>query len=53
MNGILYWAEELLSTTNAITSAPVDGSARMVKSKSNPCHPQLIQVFQDGKIIYM
>lgn len=50
MNGILHWAEELLSTTNAITTAPVDGIARMVKSKSNPCRPHLVQVFQDGKV---
>ena len=53
MNGILYWAEELLSTTNAITMAPVDGLARMVKSKLNPCRPHLVQVFQDGKVIYI
>ena len=41
----------VLSTTNAITTAPIDSSlARMVKSKSNPCHPHLVQMFQDGKV---
>ena len=35
MNGILCRAEELVSTGNAITTAAVKGTARMVKSKSN------------------
>ena len=30
--------------------APVEGTARMVKSKSNPSRPHLVQVFQDGKV---
>ena len=39
MNGILCRAEELVSTGNAITTAAVKGTVRMVKSKSNPAHP--------------
>ena len=50
LNGILRRAEELVATTNTITTAPVDGTARMVKSKSNPSRPHLVQVFQDGKV---
>ena len=37
-------------TTNAITTATVDGTARKVKSKSNPSRPHLVQVFQDGRV---
>jgi len=51
MNGILRRAEELVTVDNAITTAPVEGTARMVKSKSNPSHPHLVQLFQDGKVI--
>ena len=50
MNGTLQGAGEILSTTNAITTAPIDSLARIVQSKSNPCHPYLVQVFQDGKV---
>ena len=49
---MLHRAEELITMDNAITMVPVEGSARMVKSKSNPSRPCLVQVFQDGKAIY-
>jgi len=51
VNGILRRAEELVTAENAITTAPVEGTTRMVKSKSNPSYPNLVQVFQDGKVI--
>ena len=50
INGILLRAEEMITT--AITTVPVESIARMVKSKSNPFHLRLMQVFQDGKAIY-
>ena len=39
---ILEKAEELLADSTAITAAPLQGEARMVKSKSNPSHPHLV-----------
>lgn len=48
MKSILRRAEELITMDNAITTAPVEGTARMVKSIS--C-PHLAQIFQDGKVI--
>ena len=37
---------------NAITTVPVEGTTQIVKNKSNPSRPHLVQVFQDGKVIY-
>jgi len=31
--------------------APVDGKARMVKSKSKPCWPHLVQVLSRGEVV--
>jgi len=41
MNGILRRAEELVTADNAITTAPVEGTTRAVKTKSNPSYPHL------------
>ena len=43
-------AEELLADVHAITAAPLEGVARMVKSKSNPSRPHLVKVTIGGKI---
>jgi len=48
IDGIL---DELLSSSNAIITTPVEGVARMVKSKSHPCRPHLVQVYQNGKAV--
>ena len=44
-------ATELWADPQAITAAPVEGVARMVKSKSTPSRPHLVQVFKGAKII--
>lgn len=51
LNNILQKAEELISSSNTITTAPVEGVARMVRSKSHPCRPHLVQVYQNGKTV--
>lgn len=51
INSILQKAEELISNSNAITTAPVEGVARMVKSTSHPSRPHLVQVYQNGKAV--
>ena len=49
MNDILSREEELVTADNAITSAKVEGTARMVKIKSNPSHPHLVRCFKMPK----
>lgn len=44
-------AEEFLCDACTITTAPVDGKARMVKSKSKPCQPHLVQALSGGKVV--
>ena len=44
-------AEELLADSTAITAAPLQGEARMVKSKSNPSRPHLVQVVKGAKLV--
>ena len=45
-------AEDLMASPNTITAAPVKGVVgRMVKSKSNPCRPYLVQVYKTGKAV--
>ena len=52
IQNILQKAEDLLASPNAITAAPVEGMmTRMVKSKSNPCRPHLVQVHTNGKVV--
>ena len=52
IQNILKKAEDLLASPNAITAAPVEGVVgRMVKSKSNPCRPHLVQVYKTGKVV--
>ena len=51
IHSILQKAEELISSSNAITTAPVEGVARMVKSTSHPSQPHLVQVYQNGKTV--
>ena len=43
-------AEEFLCDARTITTTPVDGKARMVKSKSKPYQPHLVQVLSGGKV---
>ena len=50
LENILEKATEILRDKNAITCAPVEGIARMVKSKSNPTRPHIVQVLKKGKI---
>ena len=51
IQNILQKAEDLLASPNAITTAPVEGVARMVKNKSNPYRPHLVQVHKKGKVV--
>ena len=51
ISGIWEKAEVLLRDPSAITKAPVDGEARMVRSYSQPCRPHLVQILKDGKIV--
>ena len=51
IHSILQKAEELISSSNATTTAPVEGVARMVKSTSHPSRPHLAQVYQNGKTV--
>ena len=52
IQNIFKKAEDLLASPNAITAAPVEGVVgRMVKSKSNPCRPHLVQVYKTGKAV--
>lgn len=40
-----------LRDAHVITMAPVDGEARMVKSKSKPCWPHIVQVLSGGEVV--
>ena len=52
IQNILRKAEDLLASPNAITVAPVEGVVgRMVKSRSNPCRPHLVQVLKTGRAV--
>ena len=52
IQNILRKAEDLMASLNTITVAPVEGVVgRMVKSKSNPCRPHLVQVHKTGKAV--
>ena len=51
MCGIFEKAEEIATDSHASTTAPVDGNARMVKGRSNPLRPHLVQVLAGGKIV--
>ena len=44
-------ADELLTDSKAITAAPIQGEGRMVKSKSNPSRPHLVQVVKGAKLV--
>ena len=51
IHSILQKAEELVSSSNAITTAPVEGVVRMVKILSHDSRPHLIQLYQNGKVV--
>ena len=51
LQGMWTKAESLLSDSSAITVAPVDGKARMVKSNSQPLQPHLVRVLSEGKVV--
>lgn len=51
IHNIFYKAAELWADPQAITAAPVEGVARMVKSKSTTSRPHLVQVFKGAKIV--
>ena len=51
ISGIWEKAGEIATNFDAITTAPVDGNARMVKSRSNPLRPHLVQILAGGKIV--
>ena len=48
---ILKKAKHILSDENAVTTAPIKGIARMLKSKSHPNRPHIVRVLQKGKIV--
>ena len=50
INSIWEKAEMLLSNSRAITPAPVEGEAKMVKSSAQPGRPHLVRIFKDGKL---
>ena len=48
---ILKKAKHILSNENAVTTAPIKGIARMVKSRSHPNRPHIVRVLPKGKIV--
>lgn len=50
-SGIWEKEGEIATASHTITTAPVDGNARMVKSRSNPLRPHLVQVPAGEKIV--
>ena len=44
-------AVELLADAHAVTAAPVEGEARMVKSRSNPARPHLVRVLNRANVV--
>lgn len=51
VTNIFKKAEKLMTDSHAITAAPLQGVARMVKSRSNPSRPYLIKVLKGGKVV--
>lgn len=51
VSSIFEKAKELLADSKAITAAPLQEEARMVRSKSNPFRPHLVQIVKGAKIV--